>query len=327
MTKRVEVSAPGKLMLFGEHAVVYGRPCIVTAIDQRVYVGVEKAEDNWIVIDSPDVGIKNYSIRTDDLKIDEKTSNGVRFLVTGINRFVQERGLPSNGLRVDSRSDFSSKVGFGSSSAVTVGLIAALGELDDRRLSNEEVFRMAYQSVLDIQGVGSGFDLAAAVWGGTIFYQKNSPVQPLIVDQLPLVVGYTGIKADTTTLVRRVGDLYAKNKGQVTGIFDLIGQLVNEAKLLFGNLDIDDTRLGDLMNINQGLLDALGVNSYELSKLIFASRNDGAWGAKLSGAGGGDCMIALVPDNKRVKVEDGINNHGGKVINVRINAEGVRREL
>src|SRR3989338_6617727 len=251
MTKRVEVSAPGKLMLFGEHAVVYGRPCIVTAIDQRVYVGVEKAEDNWIVIDSPDVGIKNYSIRTDDLKIDEKTSKGVRFLVTGINRFVQERGLPSNGLRVDSRSDFSSKVGFGSSSAVTVGLIAALGELDDRRLSNEEVFRMAYQSVLDIQGVGSGFDLAAAVWGGTIFYQKNSPVQPLIVDQLPLVVGYTGIKADTTTLVHRVGDLYAKNKGQVTGIFDLIGQLVNEARLLFGSGDINYEQLGDLMNINQ----------------------------------------------------------------------------
>ena len=323
MKKTIKVSVPGKLMFFGEHAVIYGRPCIVTAVDHRMRVLMELVSGEEIEINAPDVGIKNYVGNIADLR-KANLPKGVRFVGTAINNFFKTYDVTS-GLRVETKSDFSSEFGFGSSSAVTVGVIKALSELFGKKLTNQELFDLSYKTVLDVQGVGSGFDLAAAIWGGTIYFVTGGKkIVPLNIKELPLIVGYTGIKADTPTLVRKVAEFYKNQKKLVGIIFDTITSLTKEAREALKKSDMK--RLGELMDINQGFLNTLGVNSKELSKLIFAAREGGAYGAKLSGAGGGDCMMALSSQRLKKKVEASIEKAGGAILRVKMNADGVKIE-
>jgi len=319
----IKVSAPGKLMLFGEHAVVYDRPCIVTAVDQRISVSVERTQQSFIEINAPDVQLLNFRQNIDNLDSPD-IPKATKFLIVGVKNFFQRYDLKT-GLKINTSSDFSSKFGFGSSSATTVGIIKALSEVFEKDLSNQEIFDLSYKTVLDIQGIGSGFDLAAAIWGGTVYFVTGGrEITPLRVNDLPMVIGYTGIKADTVTLVQKVTDLKAKKLLLVEKIFDEISKLIVEAKVSFEKEDYE--KLGKLMDRDQSLLERLGVSSMELNVLIQAARGAGAYGAKLSGAGGGDCMIAFVDPKRRNEVEKTIERKGGMIINARTGAQGVRKE-
>lgn len=323
MKERVEVSAPGKLMLFGEHAVVYGRPCIVTAVDQRMMVLAERTSEEVMEVNAPEVGVKNLVMTLNDLKKGNFPSE-IRFLGTAVKNFFKNYHL-AFGLKIKTRSDFLAEFGFGSSSAVTVGVLKALSELFEVKMTNKELFDLSYKTVLEVQSVGSGFDLAAAIWGGTLYFVTGGKkLVRLEAKDLPLVVGYTGVKADTPTLVKKVKNLYQAHPKSVEAIFGAIATIVKEARqALIGG---EFKRLGMLMNINQGLLEALGVSTEKLSSLILAARRAGAYGAKLSGAGGGDCMIAFAPKEARLEVEKAIQKAGGKVIKVQPNALGLKVE-
>jgi mevalonate kinase len=323
LNKKVEVSAPGKLMLFGEHAVIYQRPCIVTAVDQRMRVSAELTDTKFFKIDAPDVGVAEYSEEF-GLPGTSDVPKGVRFTAAATRNFYQLHRIKS-GVTIRTKSDFSNEFGFGSSSAVTTAVLKALSDLFEIGISKEELFELSYKTVLDVQGVGSGFDLAAAIWGGTLYFRPRGPeIVPLRVKDLPLTVGFTGIKADTPTLVRQVADLHARHEKLVDRIFDTVSGIVEEAREALEDMELP--RLGELMDLNQGLLDSLGVSSFELARLMFAARQAGAKGAKLSGAGGGDCMIALSSEQNRERVEESIQNSGGKVLRVRTDAPGVRSE-
>lgn len=322
--KKIRISAPGKLMLFGEHAVVYGHPCIVTAINQRVYVSVERTSSPFVEIEAPDMRVTDYKKGIGLLGKDVNIPKGVKFLEIAVRNFFEKYKVKS-GLKIKTKSEFSSEFGFGSSSAVTVGVAKALSELFKVGLKEQELFDLSYKTVLDIQGVGSGFDLAAAIWGGTLwFVGGGKTILPLQKEELPIVVGYTGIKADTPTLVRQVAERNRKYPDTSARIFEAIADIVKKTKTALEKKDWP--RLGDFMNFNQGLLDALGVNTRELSALIYAAREAGALGAKLSGAGGGDCMLALVSKENKRKVERAIEEAGGQVLRIKNSAEGVRLE-
>lgn len=309
-------------MLFGEHAVIYNRPCIVTAVDQRMRVRVETKPENVLEIDAPDVKVIGYSRRVGVLGKRINIPKGVRFLEMAVKNFFGKYRVRS-GVKIKTKSEFSSEFGFGSSSAVTAAAIKGLSELFGVKLNRNQLFDLAYKTVLDVQGVGSGFDLAAAIWGGTVYFVTGGKtIIPLGVKELPLVIGYTGIKADTPTLIHQVARFYKDNVRLVDSVFDIIALLIQDAKKALLRHDLK--KLGELMNLNQGLLDGLGVNTKELSDLIFAAREAGAWGAKLSGAGGGDCMIALAPERKRKGIVKAIEKAGGKVLKVRPSAEGVK---
>lgn len=322
MKNKIEISAPGKLMLFGEHAVVYGGPCIVTAVNQRMRVVVETTKDREIELKAPEVGLKHFK---DSVSASlDRLPKGARFVFSAVKNFNGRFELLS-GLRIRTNSDFSNEFGFGSSSSVTVCVAKALSAIFDVDLDNKELFDICYKSVLDVQGVGSGFDIAAAVWGGTLYFVGGGKkIAQVSKKELPLVVGYTGIKADTATLVKEVAFLKKSKPRIVSSIFRTIDFIVGDARRLIVNGNFK--RLGELANINQGLLDSLGVNTTKLSNLIIAAKDAGAYGAKLSGAGGGDCMIAFVPERKRKFVEKAIEKAGGKVISVKNGAEGVRIE-
>lgn len=320
--RKVTASAPGKLMLYGEHAVVYGHPCIVTAVDQRVRVTVEPNGEGEIHVCSPNVGLDEYHKEIGRLGKDDLPKS-MAFVEHLIKRVYNKYKL-NKGIRISTESDFSTQFGFGSSAAVVSALAKALDGYFKLEMSKKEIFEIAYQAVLDVQGVGSGFDVAASVYGRTIYYVTPGTIIENIYDEeLPMVVGYTGVKADTPTLVRQVAEL-KRNEKWVDSVFGDIKDLVNDAKTLFKTQDF--IRLGKLMNKNQKLLSTLNVSSVELDRMIKGSKDAHAYGAKLSGAGGGDCMIAFVNEENRMEVVKAIYDAGGKWMNVRTGAEGVRLE-
>lgn len=300
------VSAPGKLLLLGDHAVVYGYPCITTAVSVRLEVTIEETGDGKITVDAPPV-------------------KDTRFVDAAIDSGLRDWNIRHNGFRLVTKSAFSETYGFGSSSAVTVATLYALASLFKKDFSTRQIFDMAYQIILAIQAVGSGFDVASAAFGGTIYYVKGGkPIEHLSIKDMPLIVGYTGIKSNTVDLVRMVGKKREQYPEKVERIFQAIAKLVEEAKLRM--LEGDWERVGKLMDFNQEYLRDLGVSSEKLEALISAAKGAGAWGAKLSGAGGGDCMIALAPGDKREAINTAIREAGGQEIDVRANAEGVRIE-
>lgn len=319
----ITVSAPGKLMLFGEHAVVYDRPCIVTTVDQRMNVMVELLDTPEFMLDAADVQVIGYKKQMTDVGQGD-IPNGATFVEIALRNFLEKHPVKS-GIHVTTSSDFSSLVGFGSSSASTVCMVKALSELTQVNCSDKELFDLSYKTVLDIQGKGSGFDVAAAVYGGTLYFVTGGKtVEPLPVSDLPLIVGYSGVKADTVTLIGEVKKKLENEPEKVNRIFDAIAKIIEEAKPKIAQGDWE--RVGTLMNFNQEYLRDLGVSTAKLETMIAAAKTAGAYGAKLSGAGGGDCMIALVSQDKRMAVGEALTNAGGQVIDLAVNAAGVRVE-
>ena len=323
MSKVITVSAPGKLMLFGEHAVVYGRPCIVTAVNQRMNTTVELTEEPIFQLEAPDVSVTDYKKAIEDVGVGE-IPKGAKFVEVAVKNFLEKYPF-GGGVKVETKSEFSSEFGFGSSSASTVCVVKALAETSGAKLDNKAIFDLAYKTVLDIQGKGSGFDVAAATFGGTLYYvTPGKIIEPLKITSLPLIVGYSGVKADTVTLLNQVSKLAEKYPQVIEDIYTTIGGLVEKAKIAI--LSKDFQSLGELMNLNQGLLATLGVSTQKLASMIYSARESGAYGAKLSGAGGGDCIISFTSEDTIKVVKQAINNAGGQVLDIETNVEGVRIE-
>ena len=336
----VKVSAPGKLMLFGEHAVVYNRPCLVAAVSQRLFVEIKKISEDKILINAPEMKISDFSLSLADL--DREQPKEVRFVLEAVKNFFRKYNIES-GLKIKTESQFSAEYGFGSSSAVTVCTIKALAELFEIKVEEKEIFDLAYQTVLDIQGVGSGFDIAAAIYGGVIYFVTGGKIiEPLTVHpvkslrgkfngvkDIPLIVGYTGVKASTSEIVKQVKAEMEKNPEYYERLYDDISQIVEKAKIAMENSNWQEA--GKLMSENQEILKKFkapsveyGVSSEIIEKLIEACQKAGAFGAKLSGAGVGDCIIAL-GENKE-KIQESISQAGGIPVSVDIDYQGLKIE-
>src|SRR3989344_2008853 len=321
--KKIKVLAPGKLMIFGEYAVLYNKPCLVTAVDQRMKASVEVLEDSVFELEAPDVEVSNYKKSLEDLGKGD-ISKGAQFVEIAVKNIAEKHPLKS-GLRITTTSEFSSQFGFGSSSASTVCTIKAVSEILNLNLSNREIFDLVFKTVLDIQGKGSGFDVVAAVYGGTLYFVTGGKtIEPLNIQSLPLIVGYSGVKADTVTLINNVKEKFANDNDRLQKIYSEIEKIVEKARSFV--IAGDWEQVGSLMNENQKLLKELGVSIDKLDNMISGAIEAGAYGAKLSGAGGGDCMIALAPKDKIKSVENAITKAGGEILSVKTNAEGVRIE-
>ena len=299
MKHRIRGSAPGKLMLFGEHAVVYGYPCIVTAVDQRLSVCIEVNNVGELIVNAPDVGLLNY--RKKLTHIGKGYTKESAFVEKATENFIKKFNIRS-GISITSSSEFRSTFGFGSSSAITVAVLFALSKLFNKKLSKSELFQLSYKTVLEVQKKGSGFDVASAIYGGTIYYKRFGRIIKSIQGVSDLIVGYTGVKADTVSLISNVQALHQKNPEIVNSIYKTITTVVDSAVLALKRKDLKT--IGELMNINQGLLESLGVSTKTLSQMNYAANING-FGAKLSGAGGGDCMIAIASSkNKKLGLSD-----------------------
>lgn len=294
--KAVIVSVPGKLMIMGEHAVVYGYPCIVSAVNKYLTVKINSSKEKKDIIITP--GFSDN-----------------RFVKEALISFRDKFSLKES-IVLKTRSELGN-FGLGSSAAVTVAILKALAEFFSLPLSRKELFNFAYKIVQKVQGIGSGFDVAAAIYGGTIYFSKKGEViESLPISGMNLVVGYSGVKAETVSLVNLVRQKKEDYPKKTEEIFRNIAELVEKAKMAI--LTKDWTRLGMLMNFNQDYLEDLGVSVEKLNNMILVARKAGAYGAKLSGAGGGDCIIAVVSEDKRKQVEQAIEIVGGKIIDVKV---------
>lgn len=314
-------------MLLGEHAVVHGHPCLVTAMDARLHMALAWAEGDRLVIQAPDVGVDEVRGKISTALADGVAlARGTRFIESAIKEFREEFGL-ERGLSIETRSDFSSQFGLGSSSATVACTLFGLAKLAGIEVEAKRLFDLGKKAILRVQKTGSGYDLAAAIFGGTLYYclgKRDVQIEPLNVAQPPLVVAYSGIKADTATYIGRVQQRLDAWPGLAHELFGMMHRIVINGRSAIEHGEWGP--LGELMDMQHGLLHALGVDTAETARLVFAARAAGAYGAKLSGAGGGDCMIALAADEQRGDVEAALEAAGGQILAINSNAQGVRVE-
>jgi mevalonate kinase len=214
-------------------------------------------------------------------------------------------------------------VGLGSSAAVCVATAAAVGELFNGNLTKEEIATLSFEGEKIIHGTPSGVDNNVATFGGIMRYERGKSFERLKMDStLPFIIGNTRFKRSTRDQVENVKMLKDRNPEFFDPIIDVMGNISRVG--LDALLNHDLPKLGDLMNINHGLLSALGVSTGDLDRLVHAARRTGALGAKLTGAGGGGCMIALAEEQNLSNVEKAIQLMRGESLRVNVTDEGVQ---
>lgn len=308
---QVTASAPGKAILFGEHAVVYGKPAIAVAIDKRARVKISKRADSQIHVSINGLGVSGYlELENNLIKLrDNQGNTGIlNYIMQSIKKVDQVVGYDNklkDGLEITVDLDIPIGAGLGSSAAVTVATIAAAltycklehnqDESSVLELEQDQIASFAHEVELEVQGAASRIDTALSTCGGAIYLSRdadNIVHLPLNWD-IPLIIGYRGRESNTGKLVESVRIKKEKYPSVVDPIMDSMEQITEKARLAL--MDRDEEVLGELMNINQGLLDALGVNTAELSRMVFCARKAGAYGSKITGAGGGGSIIAYCP--------------------------------
>jgi mevalonate kinase len=323
----VVASAPGKVILFGEHFVVYGEPAIVLAIDKRAYAKAEKNNDKNLRIVSTDLNISGF-FRNGVFRIEQGDAKEARIRFEPVKHAVDrilEKHNGTTGLTVEINSTVPVGAGLGSSAAVAAAVTTAVAELLEVKLSKEDVFRITYEAERTVHGTPSGIDPAIATFGGTLLFQMDTGFRSLDVKtEIPLVIGDTGVERSTKALVEKVRNLAEK----YPQILDPIRRAAREITLRATDAlkEKDLETIGELMNMNHALLYGLGVSDESLEWLINGARKGGALGAKLTGAGGGGCMIALAREEKLERVMEAIQRAGGKPFIARKTDEGVRIE-
>jgi mevalonate kinase len=323
----VVASAPAKIILFGEHFVVYGEPAIVLAIDRRAYVTVDRREDKCIHFRSLNLGYAG-SFENGIFKTQQGDPREARLKFEPV-RLVAEKVLKTSGENVGLNIEINSTVpvaaGLGSSAAVLAAATTALGALLKAKMSKEDVFRITYETEKAVHGTPSGVDPAISTFGGTLLFQMDTGFKPLDAKaEIPLVVGDTGVERSTRIQVEKVRNLMETYPSLFEPLRKAAREVVLRAIDAFKNNDLG--ALGDLMNINHALLYGLGVSDESLEWLVNASRKAGALGAKLTGAGGGGCMIALAKNERIEQVLEAIMRAGGRPFVARKTDEGAKVE-
>jgi mevalonate kinase len=292
--KTVQATAPGKVILFGEHAVVYGRPAIavpVADVQARATLESAKAGSGFRIIAS-DLG-------QDYLLVQAQPDDPLAAIVQNTLRHVGQATPPEAILRITSTIPLGR--GLGSGAAVSTAIVRALAEFLDQPLPAADISRLVYEVEKLHHGTPSGIDNTVVTFEQPVYFVKGMPrstIQRLRVAQpFTLVIGDTGIVSPTHKAVGDVRRRWQAAPERYEGYFDEIAVIADQARAAIETGSLGIEALGKLMNENQELLETLGVSSPELERLIEAARQAGAGGAKLSGAGLGGNMIALTsPD-------------------------------
>ncbi|WP_324662550.1 mevalonate kinase [Haloarcula sediminis] len=294
----VTSSAPGKVYLFGEHAVVYGEPAVPCAIERRARVTAEK-RDEGLVVHAEDLQLDGFTVEymdegTDHPDVDAENSlleAAVGYVNEAVEQVRDAADAPEAGFEIWIESAIPLGAGLGSSAAVACAAIDAGCRELGVELAPEEVADRAYQVEAAVQdGEASRADTFCSAMGGAVRVEGDDCRRLEGVGNLPFVVGYDGGAGDTGQLVAGVRELRGEYDFAADTV-ESIGDIVREGEGVLGSGDTET--LGELMDFNHGLLAALGVSARSLDTMVWAARDAGASGAKLTGAGGGGCVVAL----------------------------------
>jgi len=301
-------SASGKAILFGEHAVVYDQPAIAVPLSQmRATVQVENLDQgtNGVLIDAPDISRSFWLHEADG--DDDPLASAVRLT---LDELGLEAPLQAH-LTIHSQLPIAS--GLGSSAAISVAIIRALSNYIGKAMKVETISKIAFAVECIHHGTPSGIDNTVIAYEKTVYFvRENKPEFIPLINPLNLIIGDTGVSIKTAIPVGLLRERWEKDPGTYGAWFKEIGEIVKEArtKLQAGSIE----SLGALMNRNHLLLEDMGLSSRELQLLVSAAREAGALGAKLSGAGMGGVMIALVMPDFAQMVEGALRKAGAKQV-------------
>jgi mevalonate kinase len=270
-------------------------------------------------VEAGDLSIAGFSV---DLATGIVSSPDALASVRYVSAVLQE--FDASDLRIKIESDIPPASGLGSSAAIVVATLAALSHHLGLGLSIDEIALQSHRIEKTVQqGLGSPTDTALATYGGYLLVSDG--VKRISLPEMEMAVGYTKRPHDTRAEVEKVQSLCRRYPEVIGPIFQAIGNITSRAVPLIKEQRLEE--LGRIMNINHGLLEALGVGTRELSDLVYAARGaGGALGAKITGAGGGGCMIALSSPGNRIALVTAISQACGRAFLVRTGCDGVRLE-
>jgi len=295
----VTASAPGKVYLFGEHAVVYGEPAVPCAVERRARVTAERRSDDKLRVEAEDLRLDGFTVEYDgdtrgrpDVDVPEPLlAAAMGYVNEALEQAREAADAPRAGFDVRIDSSIPLGAGLGSSAAVAVAGIAAATRELGVELPPREIADRAYRVEHTVQdGQASRADTFCSAVGGAVRVEGEDCRTIDSVPTLPFVIGYDGGSGDTSALVAGVRQR-REEYGFAADTVSAIGDLVRRGERALGEDDHEE--LGELMDCNHGLLSALGVSSRSLDAMVWAAREAGALGAKLTGAGGGGCIVAL----------------------------------
>ncbi len=307
----------GKVILFGEHFVVHGVPGIASAVDSTADAEVKKAAKG-ITIKDERKGAKGYA--------EEKRLQQIESI---------ERMLKAMGLKPDKTAmsiwlggDLPGFSGLGASAASSVAIARAITQELALTLSDEKINAVAYEAEKAYAGNPSGIDNTAATFGGLIWFKKNMTGGPDTIEKLSIrkpveiIIASTGIVANTKAMVEGVAERKRKNPQKYNPLFTRAEELAYAGRKALEQYDLK--KLGELMNENHRLLREIEVSCKELDHLVQVARQQGAFGAKLTGGGGGGCMTALTPTKElQENVAAAIEKEGFQVLRTRIGVKKI----
>ena len=307
--KIIQGSAPGKVILFGEHSVVYGRPAIaVPVIHVQATATLQPNEmSTGFRIIAADLG--------EDYLLTEASSDDP--LVVTVQNTLQHLGHttpPEAILRITSTIPMAR--GMGSGTAVSTAIVRALSDYLNQPLPPAEVSTLVYEVEKLHHGTPSGIDNTVVAHGQPVYFVrgKSTPIirRMHVAQPLTLVIGDTGLVSPTHQAVGELRRRWQDDPERFEGYFDEIAVIVDQARIAIETGSSGMVALGKLMDENQELLETLGVSSPALKQLIVAARRAGAFGAKLSGAGVGGNMIALTSPEAVAAVREALNRVGAQ---------------
>ncbi|MEO0393888.1 MAG: galactokinase family protein [Pseudomonadota bacterium] len=303
MTTQIIASAPGSIMITGEHAVVYGHPAMVCAIDQRITITAERLTTRQLDIHSEIAA--PYCVDFDALEV----AGPYRFILAALARY---RDRIDHGVRLTVASAIDPTLGLGSSAAVTMASLGIFSHCAGQALDDKTRARLhgdALAIIRAIQGRGSGADLAASLYGGMISYQLPASMLTGVPQDghgaaitalpapPPLSLGYAGYKTPTGEVLAHIAKRMQGHEAQYDALYKRMGHSAGEA--LTAAKAADHPVLARHLNDYQGLMVELGVSDPVLDGLVQTARGtDGVLAAKISGSGLGECVLAMggVPD-------------------------------
>ncbi len=292
----------GKVILFGEHSVVYGRHAIAASLPIPMETRITEGDGG-----APRLRIPAWDLdhRLADLPEISRT------LAQAVARLLELTGLTDKSMCIEVTPHLTSGAGLGSSAAISVSILRALNDEYSLGLDDEAVCKFAFEAEKVFHGTPSGLDNTISTYGGIIHFRKGNP--PLMERlqarvQLPVVVALSGKAGDTKEMVSGVRHRWQANPAAFEFLFDSIDQIAERALQAIRENDLET--LGLLMTANHGLLQTIGVSTRELDQLADVMRSHGAYGAKLTGAGGGGAVISIVPAERGDAIVQAIRGAG-----------------
>ena len=294
-------SAPGKVILFGEHAVVYGQPAIAVPVTQvHATATVEPAPPgSGLTLVASDLGAEHALATAPQ---DEPLAAAARLALSHLS-------APEPDAVLTVRSTIPIASGLGSGTAVSTALVRALAGFLGHPLEAAEVSALVFEVEKIHHGTPSGIDNTVVAYEQPVYFARGRAAERLAVAApFTLLIGDSGIRGPTRRVVEQVRQSWEHSPARYDALFDQIGDIANQARRAIEAGRVD--ALGPLMDDNHELLIELGVSSSELDELVEAARFNGAMGAKLSGAGQGGNMVALVEDDCVEDVTEAVREAG-----------------